>query len=156
MHQLLRDSEETESEPDNEESDCPVLGGFVEYGGSGAVMEMSNFFILEFDGVWRIIEQPVRAQYERGRGRKSGSAPNDVHFMFLSTLKLGGKWDFNRRIFEIKKPTFERMVIRFSNNICPLLFEKLLNNYRSSFKMSPLAKEVTTLKKKSLRSMLLM
>lgn len=91
------------------------MDAFVESGGSRAVMEINNFSLLEFDDAWRIIKRRVRAQYERGQGRKSVSKLNGFLFMFLSALKHAGNWDSNRLMLVIKGPIFESVFIGFSN-----------------------------------------
>lgn len=72
----------------DEELDCPFTDAFIESEGSGEVMELTNFYFLDFDAVYGITEQSILAQFEGGRGRKSGSNLKDVLFTVISTLGM--------------------------------------------------------------------
>jgi len=98
-----------DSDTDNDSS-SPVMDTFLESGGSKAVCDMTNFTLSEFSYLWAKIQNHVLSTWNVGRGRKSAQKPKDVLFMLLTVLKHAGKWDFLAKMFNMKAPTFEKLI----------------------------------------------
>ena len=62
-----------------------------------------------------------------GRGSKSSQQPKDVFFMVLAVVKHGGLLDFVARMFELKRSTFERLIIRFVKLFSMIVFHKMVD-----------------------------
>lgn len=134
------DENATETEDDEADAEAPVMERFIS---SGAMLEMTNFSVNEFIAVWEIVKGPVEVEWYTGRGRKCAHRPKDVFFMVLETLKHGGLWDMNARLFGIKGPTFERMVIFFMSKITPLLWQ-VVEGWEKKYTMTRLLKDKKT------------
>ena len=70
--------------------------------------------------------------------------PQDVLFLLLCTLKHAGNWDFNGKMFDIKGPTFERMILGFADRICDTLYSLAVEKYEKNYTMGRLVKDGTT------------
>ena len=116
LHQLADfapDSQATESESDDDISDCPRMDTFLESGGPGSVLQMRNVSLHEFNAVCEILREDVVATWNTGRGLRCGVTPKDTFFMMRTTLKHARNWEYNSKMFGIKGSTFERKVPSF-------------------------------------------
>lgn len=106
-------------DPDLDESDteadspCPIFDRFYEEGGAEGIKQMSHFDPMQIEKMWLEIFEHVSATYNVGRGRRSDVSGKDAFFMTLVVLKHGGLWDELARGFNMKGPTFERLITRY-------------------------------------------
>ena len=108
------DAAETDEEADSE---SPTFDRFYEQGGSAAIIEMTNFDPTQFLGVWYGFEEIIMARYNTGRGRKSVHTGNVLLFMTLCVMKHGGQWDFLAKMFGLKGPSFEKLIMKIIGSI---------------------------------------
>jgi len=59
----------------------------------------------------------------------------DFLFMILVVFKHGGNWDFLGRLFRIKGPTFERMIIKFLKLFSDFVFDELVEKVSEFWSM---------------------
>ena len=100
------------SDEDND-SPSPILDTFYNSGGSASILQMINFDVKQFQSMWTNFADFITSKYNVGRGRKSPFSGKDVLFMLFTVLKHGGNCHLLRRIFRIKGPTFERLLMNF-------------------------------------------
>lgn len=55
--------------------------------------------------------------------------------MLLCTLKHAGNWDFNGKMFDIKGPTFECMILRFADRVCKTINSFAVQKYEKKYTM---------------------
>ena len=108
------------------------------------MVEMTNFSLNEFRAIWSVLSDKVEMDWNNGRGRKRQHKPQDVLFMLLCTLKHAGNWDFNGKMFDIKGPTFERMILGFAERIYDTLYSLAVEKYEKKYTMGRLVKDGTT------------
>lgn len=54
------DNDPDRTDTDEEiESDSPIMDQFFAEGGAEAVLQMTNFSLVEFNGVWQIVSAPL-------------------------------------------------------------------------------------------------
>lgn len=106
---------------DELDSESPIYDAFFEHGGSEAVRTTTNFSANEFLSLWDSVREHVIRNWNVGRGRRSPQKPKDVLFMTLATAKHGGQWDWLSKMFGMKGPTFERLILNFMGIITPKL-----------------------------------
>ena len=104
------DAAETDEDVDSE---SPTFDRFYEQGGSAAIIEMTNFDPTQFLGIWCGFEKIIMVRYNTGRGRKSVHTGKDVLFMTLCVMKHEGQWDFLAKMFGLKGPSFEKLIMKF-------------------------------------------
>ena len=108
-----------ETTPLNDSSDeecdspSPILDTFYQSGGSASIVKMTNFNIRQFESIWTTFADFITSKFNVGRGRKSPFTSKDVLFIVITVLKHGGNWDLLGRVFKIKGPTFERLIMIF-------------------------------------------
>ena len=147
LTRYVSDPDATETDTDDEHtSDTPVLDKVLRFGGVGAVVEMTNCSLNEFNALWNFIRERVESGWNTGRGRKCQHYREDVLFMLLSTLKHAGTWDFNGKMFGVKGPTFERMIIGFVGKIVHVLYKTVVLQWEERYTMERLVKEKSTFK----------
>ncbi|KAG7392067.1 hypothetical protein PHYPSEUDO_002291 [Phytophthora pseudosyringae] len=56
-------------EVENEDTDTPIMDPFRDLGGPDAIKDMTNFSLREFNELWLTVRDPVRMNYNVGRGR---------------------------------------------------------------------------------------
>ena len=121
---------------DEADAESPVFDSFYSAGGSEGIMKMTNFTPSEFRSIWNTIEGYVSEHWNVGRGRKSSHSAMDVFFMMLTVLKHGGAWDLMARIFGIKGPTFEKLVMGYikmlENHLYTMFVKKADHMYNMS------------------------
>ena len=98
---FIPNSQATDTDSDVGDSDSPVMDAFIASGGAGAVLEMTNFSLLELNAIWNILKDAITTDCNCGRGRKCQHKLKDVFFMLLSTLKHSGNFDFNGKMFGV-------------------------------------------------------
>ena len=141
LAKYVSDPDATETDTDDErDSDTPVLDNFSQSDEVGAVVEMTNFTLNDFNSLWNVVEEKVESEWNTGRRRKSQHYPKDVLFMLLSTLKHAGHWDFNSKMFGVKGPTFERMIIGFAERVVDILYEIVVLRWEERYTMERLSK----------------
>ena len=108
---------ETTSLNDSSDEECdspsPILDTFYQNGGSASTVQMTNFYIRQFQSIWTTFADSITSKFNVGRGRQSPFTGKDVLFMVITVLKHGGNWHLLGRIFKIKGPTFERLIMNF-------------------------------------------
>lgn len=72
---------------------------FLADGGAEAILQMTNFPLPEFNGLWELIQAHASTQWNVYRGKKSSFKEKDVLFMMFTVLKLGGHSDFLAKMF---------------------------------------------------------
>ena len=93
LARYVSDPDATETDTDDEHnSETPGLDNVLRSGGVGAVVEMTNYSINEFNALWNVVRERVESGWNTGRGRKCQHYPKDVLFMLLSTLTHAGNW----------------------------------------------------------------
>lgn len=65
---FAHDCHATESESEDETSDCPPMDTFIESDGAAAVLQMTDFSLHEFNAVWYILEDDIVSTWSTGRG----------------------------------------------------------------------------------------
>lgn len=138
LQQFSSQPDQEDNSDDEDDSPRPLFDTFYEQGGPAAMMQMINFDPQEFEGLWQQVEDEVALGYNVGRGRKSPQKGKDVLFMTLATLKHGGHWEFMGRMFGIKGPTFERMVLRFITMLSPVIQDRFVAKAASEWDMDKL------------------
>ena len=132
---------------DEDKSSSPVMDGFFEEEGAEAIKQMTNFTPSEFGSLWKTIANHVKSKWNVGRGRKSDQEPKDVLFMTLSVLKHGGTWDYMGRMFKIKGPTFEKLIMAFLKVVSGELYKVLVAKLRAKYSMEKEIEENKTFSK---------
>jgi len=102
----------------NEDSPHPLLDAYKQTVGMEGVMKLSNFTPTEISRLWSSASDYMSTRWNTGRDNKCKYPPVDVLFMTLCVLKNGGHWDVLASSYEIKAPTFEKMVIKFLSRSC--------------------------------------
>ncbi|ETV97367.1 hypothetical protein H310_09702 [Aphanomyces invadans] len=95
-----------------DDTPTPVIDSFFSQGGNAALTTMSNFTLAEIETIWAVVEPAMVTSWTMGRGRKSKTSPKDAFFMLLSVLKHCNAWDKHALDFNMKAPTFEKMIQR--------------------------------------------
>ncbi|KAF0722463.1 hypothetical protein Ae201684P_003507 [Aphanomyces euteiches] len=101
---------------------------FLQVGHSRGIFELTNFSTLEFETVWSSIAVDTTAAWSRLWVPSCRHTAKDVFFMTLSVLKNGGKWLTNTLVFNIKAPTFQRMITKFISLLSPILHDAWVEN----------------------------
>ena len=99
---------------DDLDSNSPYFDEFYNEGGAKAIKELTNFYPAQFEEIWLIVQEFITKNYNSGRGKRCKVSGKDILLMLMTVLKHGGQWDLLGRIFNIKGPTFERMITRFA------------------------------------------
>ena len=110
------------------------------------MVEMTNFSLDEFRVIWSVLNDKVQMEWNSGRGRKRQYKPQDVLFMLLCPLKHARNWDFNGKRFDIKGPTFERMILGLADLVCDTLYSLAVDKYEKNYRMGRLVKDGTTIR----------
>lgn len=133
-------SAERDEMDDEEEfgSASPILDRMIEKGGTAAYVELTNFSNAEFHQLWDKVSGFVSENWGAGRGRRSSFTPKDVFFMILVTCKQGGAWDWIGRMFNIKGPTFQKMITRFIDMLAPFMHDCFVKKVTEQFTMTRL------------------
>ena len=61
--------------------------------------------------------------------------------MTLAVLKHGGQWDFLAKMFSLKGPTFERMIMKFIDIISYPVFEQYVDFQGKKWKMELMSRK---------------
>lgn len=89
---------------------------------------MTKFNPEEFESLWAQVEDEISVGYNVGRDRKSLHKGRYVLFMMLATVKRAGHWDFMARIFGLKGPTFELMIMQFITIISRVILARFVHS----------------------------
>lgn len=135
---------------DNAEQDddreCPIFDQFYDEDGNEGLLKLTNFTAVELRHLYAKIQAHVSACWNVGRGRKSTFKPMDVFFMSLAVLKHGGSWDVLAKVFEMKTPTFERLICGFIKAVSKELVELFVSPVSRAYSMECLQEHKTTFK----------
>ena len=71
---------------------------------------MTHFSLLAFTEIWLSVCTFLSPNWNRGRGRKTNIQAKAALFMMIIVLKHGHQWEFTASVFEMKPPTFERLI----------------------------------------------
>lgn len=74
---------------------------------------LTKFSLIEFHEIFDRLREHIAKKYNRERGKRSQYQGNDVVFMSLTVCTHSGQWDFLDKMFNIKGPTFERLIMNF-------------------------------------------
>ena len=129
------------NEDDQNDSDSPIMDVFVETGGENAILKMTNFSRREFDRIWGYLENHISTNWNTGRGRKTAFGGKDVLFMLLTSLKHGGKWDYMRGLFRIKRSVFQRLMKSFLDVVSPFLYDTQVTDRAGRIPMRQLSSQ---------------
>ncbi|RLN32645.1 hypothetical protein BBJ28_00000434 [Nothophytophthora sp. Chile5] len=108
------------------ESDSPVLDEAVKEGGPEGVRVLTNFSLSEFNELFSVVEESLRMALCHGKGRKTKTTPKDALLMALSGLKYYDTWAKHAYDFDIKAPTFEKLMTKVFDTITPVLAEAFI------------------------------
>lgn len=129
---------------DEAESMSPIFDAFVESGGSEAILSTTNFSIRGFHAIWDHISDFVSNNWCVGRGRRSKFKSMDVLFMTLATMKHGGTWDWLGKMFNIKGPTFERLITKFIEQVSDHLYDLFVEKWGQDLTMTKMIRRDQT------------
>lgn len=118
---------------DDNDSSSPIFDKFYDSGGSGAILQMTNFTPDKIESIWLNMEDSITQVFCSGRGKKSAVKPKDCLFMLLTVLKHGGNWDFLAKMFNCKGPNFERLMIKYCKAISPILYKQFVEEAEQRF-----------------------
>lgn len=79
--------------------------------------------------IWDHISSLVAKNWSVFSGRRSNLKTMGVLFMILDTLKHGVQWDWIGKMFDIKGPTFERLITRFIDTVFDRLYQLLVEKW---------------------------
>ena len=147
----LEDVSENISDTDSDddyESPCPVYDSFYKQGQSASILQLTGFDACEFQDLWVCIIIPstndiiimsfVLGTWHKGRRKRTQFSGKDAFFMTLVTMKNGGTWEFLARVFSIKAPNFERVVLRFVTLFSETIYDKFVLSGLLTFDMASL------------------
>ena len=120
---------------DDEVSACPLLDCYVSKGGPDTLKTMTNFTESEFDYIWTRMNTHVQSTWNVGRGRKSKHQPKDVLFMTLTVLKHPSTWQMSGLMFDMKGPTFQKLIMGYLEIIGPELYKFAVTRMNSKYTM---------------------
>ena len=110
------------------------------------MVEMTNFSLNKFRAIWSVLSDKVQMDWNSGRGRKRQHKPQDVLFMLLCNLEACWQLGLQRKMFYIKGPTFERMMLGFADLVCGTLYSLAVEKYEKKYTMGRLVQGRTTLR----------
>lgn len=139
LQQYAAEPEQSDSDEETD-SDMPIFDQFYEQGGSAAIVSMTNFDPQKLFQIWEAIEDYVIEQYTTGRGCRSSVKPKDLFFMTVCVFKHGGEWHFLARTFNMKGPTFERLIMGFVLNVSEYIYKHFVVDNENEFRMAELMK----------------
>jgi len=108
------------------DSESPIFDAFYDGGGSQSIVQMTNFSAAEFQVLWDSFSDHILENYNVGRGRRKAVKPRDAIFMILAVAKHGDHWDMLARTFQMKAPTFERIITKFLEMLYEEVNEKFV------------------------------
>ncbi|ETV97304.1 hypothetical protein H310_09652 [Aphanomyces invadans] len=106
-----------------DDTPTPVIDSFFSQGDNAALTTMSNFTPAEIETIWALVEPAMVTSWTMGRGLKSKTSPKDAFFMLLYVLKHCNAWDKHALDFNMKAPTFEKMIQSVTVIVEPILYE---------------------------------
>lgn len=131
-----------DAESDDEaDAESPILDSFVESGGPNSIHTLTNFSLVEFHEVYDRLRKHISDNYNVGRGKRSQFKGKDVFFMTMTVLKHSGQWDFLAKVFNVKGPTFERLVIGFIKMLSDFAYAAYVEQAAEQFDMTTLLRE---------------
>ena len=138
---------------DEVDAESPIMDAFYNSDGSEGIMKIIKITPAEFRRLYSMMCNHIMRTWNVGRGQRSTYKLIDVLFMNLAVLKYGGSRDQLARMFNIKSPTFMRLITNFMTKIEDFAVERLVTKYarmctmvylrdqRSLFKNFPYALE---------------
>lgn len=124
-----------DEDDDDLDRECPIFDKFYAADGNAGIRRLTNFTAAEFRELYAKIHEGLVTRWNVGRGRKTVQTPMDVFFMTLVVLKTGGAWDVVSRVFEIKTPTFDRMITGFLPVAAKVLCERFVEPVAQAYSM---------------------
>ena len=118
------------------DSNSPVFDIFYNQEGSQSIFNMKNLTAREFQCLWDLVADHVMSYWNIGRGKRCTYGGKDVLLMMLATLKHGSNWDWTGKIFGVKGPTFERMIVKYVNIVSEYLYNYLVETEARRFSLS--------------------
>ncbi|ETV99002.1 hypothetical protein H310_08475 [Aphanomyces invadans] len=88
-----------------------------------AMLTMTGFSATEFNTLWSVVKMHAMSSWNEGRGRRSQTTAKDAFFMLLCVMKHYDTWDKHALDFDIKAPTFEKLIGRIMALVTPVLYE---------------------------------
>lgn len=146
----IEDINAFQSVPNHDDSDaendstCPIFDSFLHVNGSDSILQMTNMTSIEFNSLWGDLRECIEARWSTGRGRRCSYSAKDVLFMLLSVLKHAGQWDLLARVFGLKAPTFERIVIVMLRTVSALAYERYVAQMLHKYNMAYLIEKQQT------------
>ena len=138
-HEMHRYSPTRHEECDDEsEAESPIFDSFYSARGNEAILKMTNFTSAEFRKLYSILHECIIHNWNNGRGKRSGYKPKDVLFMLLVVMKHRSAWDQVGLMFQIKGPTFIRLIHGFMDKIYDFCIERFVTKYDEQFSMGVL------------------
>lgn len=92
----------------------------------------SGFPLFEFRLVYSKLHEAIVTNWNVGFGRKSPQKPIDVLFMTLTVLKHCGSWYVLAAVFNMRGPTFERLIKVFLKILSPLVRDRSFKHVSAS------------------------
>eukprot|EP00171_Calliarthron_tuberculosum_P021823 IDg21823t1 len=141
-HPRFRDADSD----DDADLESPVFDSFYNADGNEGVLKMTNFTAAEFRVLYGKLHSHLATRWNVGRGRKCAQKPMDVFFMTLTVLKHGGAWDILAKVFRMKGPTFERMIVCFMRVLASRVDQLFVQDVGNNFTMAHLREKKRTFK----------
>ena len=105
---------------------------------------MTNLSLIEFHDIYGRLQDHISKNYNCGRGKRSKYAAKDVFFMSLAVCKHSGQWEFLGKLFNIKGPTFERLVTSFLKMLADYAYDVYVDGAAEQFTMAEAIREKAT------------
>ena len=105
-------------------------------GGEIAVLQLTNFTLTEYRGLYGRLRPFLVQNYNVGRRKRSKYNAKDVFFIELTVCKTGTMWDFAAKIFNMKSTSFERLVTNFIRMVTPLAYATYVERAAEKLKMA--------------------
>ncbi|ETW06324.1 hypothetical protein H310_02608 [Aphanomyces invadans] len=83
---------------------------------------MTNFTLTELLTLYDLVATRMRAKWYEGRGARNGVSTVDAFFMMLTVLKHYQSWEKHAVDFNIRAPTFQKLMKKTMATVEPQLF----------------------------------
>ena len=138
-HEMLKYSPNRPEESDDEsDADSPIFDSFYNVGGNESILSLTNFTSAEFRKLYSILHDCIIRNWNNGRGKRSKFKPKQVLFMLLVVMKHKSAWDQVGLMFQVKAPTFIRLIHGFMDKIYEFCIDRFVTRYDERFSMNEL------------------
>ena len=131
----------TVDEDHDADGEASIFDSFYLADGNEGILKMTNLSACKFQRLYGELRLFIIANWNTGRGRKRANKPMDVLVMTLALLKHGSSWNFLAKMFRMKGPTFERLVIGFLQVILPEVKRRFIEPVADMYTMCALQED---------------